>query len=78
MGFRIRKSIKLFPGLGFNLSKKEIGFSAGMKGLRINNRGQYNLGTGPITYQGSLGKGNGNKKIIYILATGIVIYLLMR
>ena len=37
MGFRFRKSIKLFPGVKLNLSKKGISsLSIGKRGARIN------------------------------------------
>jgi len=38
MGFRFRRSIRVFPGVRINLSKTGIGFSAGVKGLRITKR----------------------------------------
>ena len=34
MGMRFRRSIKLGPGVRFNLSKTGIGISAGLKGAR--------------------------------------------
>lgn len=36
MGFRFRKSFKLFPGLRLNLSKSGLSLSAGLKGLMVN------------------------------------------
>lgn len=82
MGFRIRKSINLFPGFKINLSKKGIGWSAGIKGLRINSKGQYNIGTGPITYQGSLdnNKKSSNKSvnIVYIFIFCMLLYFLFK
>jgi hypothetical protein len=38
MGFRFRKSVKLFPGVRVNLSKTGIGFSAGVPGFRYTKR----------------------------------------
>lgn len=35
MGFRVRKSIKIAPGVRMNVSAKSIGISAGVKGARI-------------------------------------------
>ena len=35
MGFRFRKSIKLFGGLRLNLSKSGVGISGGVKGARV-------------------------------------------
>jgi len=35
MGFRFRRSIKIFPGFRLNLSKKGIGTSVGIKGFHI-------------------------------------------
>lgn len=37
MGFRFRKSVKLFPGVRLNLSKRGIGASVGVKGLHVSN-----------------------------------------
>lgn len=53
MGFRIRKSFKIAPGIKLNLSKKGLGMSAGVKGLRVNSNGRTSIGTGPVTYQGN-------------------------
>ena len=36
MGFRFRKSIKLFPGLRLNLSKSGVSASVGVKGATVN------------------------------------------
>ena len=36
MGFRIRKSIKLFPGVRINLSKSGVSASVGVKGTTVN------------------------------------------
>lgn len=38
MGFRVRKSIKLAPGVRLNVSKSGIGMSAGVKGFRVTQR----------------------------------------
>jgi len=35
MGFRVRRSIKLAPGLRLNLSKSGLGLSAGVRGARV-------------------------------------------
>lgn len=35
MGFRLRKSIKLFGGIKLNLSKSGVGISGGVKGARV-------------------------------------------
>jgi hypothetical protein len=35
MGFRLRKSIKLFGGIRLNLSKSGVGISGGVKGARV-------------------------------------------
>lgn len=70
MGFRLRKSINLFPGLKLNLSKKGLGLSAGVKGLRFNSRGDFNVGTGPITYQGrwkGAKKSSGNIGVVLVV-----------
>jgi len=34
MGFRFRKSFKIFPGLKLNVSKSGLGLSAGVKGRK--------------------------------------------
>ena len=36
MGFRFRKSIKLFPGVRVNLSKSGVSASVGVKGATVN------------------------------------------
>jgi hypothetical protein len=38
MGFRFRKSVKLFPGVRVNFSKTGVGFSAGVPGARYTKR----------------------------------------
>ena len=38
MGFRMRKSIKLMPGVRMTFSKSGIGYSAGVKGYRVTKR----------------------------------------
>jgi len=38
MGFRYRKSIRIFPGVRINLSKTGIGASVGFKGFRLTKR----------------------------------------
>ena len=38
MGFRMRKSIRLAPGIRINFSKSGIGYSAGVKGYRVTQR----------------------------------------
>ena len=38
MGFRFRKSIRIFPGVRINLSKTGIGASVGFKGFRVTKR----------------------------------------
>lgn len=35
MGFRVRRSIKIAPGVRLNIGKKSVGMSAGVKGARI-------------------------------------------
>jgi len=35
MGFRVRQSIKIAPGVRMNLSTKSVGLSAGVKGMRV-------------------------------------------
>jgi len=37
-GFRIRKSIRIFPGVRINFSKTGIGASIGFKGFRLTKR----------------------------------------
>ena len=38
MGFRFRKSYRIFPGVRINLSKTGIGASLGFKGFRLTKR----------------------------------------
>lgn len=40
MGFRFRKSIKLFPGVRLNLSKTGVSTSIGRPGAMVNIRGR--------------------------------------
>ena len=35
MGFRVRKSITVVPGVRVNLSRSGIGYSAGVRGARV-------------------------------------------
>jgi hypothetical protein len=61
MGFRFRKSIKLFPGLRLNISKSGISTSIGVPGATVNiskrgTRGTVGIpGTG-ISYSETLSK----------------------
>lgn len=45
MGFRFRKSIKLFPGVRLNLSKTGVSTSIGRPGATVNIRGRRVRGT---------------------------------
>src|SRR5436305_849472 len=62
MSFRLRKSMKLFPGAKINIGKTGIGMSTGIKGAHqgLNKRGTYTdigiPGTGISTFQ-YIGKG---------------------
>lgn len=38
MGFRVSKSIKIMPGVKMNISKSGVGYSAGIKGVRVTKR----------------------------------------
>jgi tetratricopeptide (TPR) repeat protein len=65
MGFRVRKSIKIAPGVRLNVSNKSIGMSAGVRGARVsvNGRGRVTNtvgipGTG-ISYSKSSTAGRG-------------------
>jgi len=77
MGFRIRKSFKLFPGVKVNVSKKGLGLSAGVKGFRVNNRGNVNIGTGPVTYQTNLNSQNNKTKSNKSSITKIVLFFII-
>src|ERR1700674_2806020 len=48
MPVRFRRSIKLGPGLKFNINKKSVGFSVGMRGAHytVNTRGQRTKSVG--------------------------------
>lgn len=67
MGWRFRKSFKIFPGLKLNLSKSGVSLSTGIKGFHLTtgNRGTYlNAGipgTGIYNRQ-KLGGGSGNNR----------------
>lgn len=43
MGFRMRKTIRLMPGVRLNLSKTGIGYSVGVKGYRMTHRADGRL-----------------------------------
>jgi hypothetical protein len=82
MGFRIRKSFKLFPGVKINVSKKGLGVSAGVKGFTVNSRGNLNIGTGPVTYQTNLNTKNNRTKsnkssIIKIVLLCIIFFVVI-
>lgn len=77
MGFRIRKSFKLFPGVKVNVSKKGLGVSAGVKGFRVNSRGNVNIGTGPVTYQKNLNTQNNKTKSNKSSITKIVLFCII-
>lgn len=66
MGFRFRKSIKLFKGVNLNLNKDSVGISIGTRGARysVNSKGKRTAtigipGTG-LSYTQSLSKGKCN------------------
>lgn len=64
MGLRIRKKIKLFPGLSLNLSKSGISASVKAGPVSWNSRRQktsINL-PGPLSYQSASGKNKGATK----------------
>jgi hypothetical protein len=48
MGFRVRKSIKIAPGVRLNISSKSVGLSAGIRGARIsaNSKGRVTRSVG--------------------------------
>ena len=59
MGFRFRKSIKLFPGLRLNLSKSGVSASVGVKGATVNisdrgTRGTVGIPGSGISYSENL------------------------
>jgi hypothetical protein len=64
MGFRLRKKIKLLPGLSLNLSKSGISASVKAGPISWNSRTQkasINL-PGPLSYQLDSGRSKGLKK----------------
>src|SRR4029453_16482415 len=68
MGFRMRKSIKLAPGVKLNVSKRGVGASVGGKGARYSvhssGRRTTSLGSGVVPgvyYQSSKSGGGSNK-----------------
>ena len=59
LGFRFRKSIKLFPGLRLNLSKSGVSASVGVKGATVNisdrgTRGTVGIPGSGISYSENL------------------------
>jgi len=58
MGFRFRKRINIFKGLGLNLTGRGIGASFRNKFGSVNSRGRYTVRSGipGLTWHGSLGK----------------------
>jgi len=76
MGFRIRKSFNVLPGVKVNLSKKGLGLSAGVKGFRVNSRGNINIGTGPVTYQKNL-KSNGKSGWLWKVILFVIVFCLL-
>lgn len=71
MGFSIRKGFKLGP-VRLNLSKRGVGYSVGVKGLRVGTSGgkaYLRGGRGPIRFQSSLGSTT-RAPTIASLATG--------
>jgi len=67
MGFRFRKSFRIFPGIRINLSKTGIGASLGFRGFRLTKRADGKVqrtislpGTG-ISFVDTLGKNEKSK-----------------
>lgn len=58
MGWLIRKSLQLLPGLRLNLSKSGPRLSVGMRGARVNigldGKARITGGAGPLRYQKTL------------------------
>lgn len=70
MGWRFRRSVKIFPGLRLNISKRSAGLSAGPRGAKvsINTRGEVRRtagipGTGlSYTEQTTLGRDDASEQ----------------
>jgi len=59
MGFRFRKRLNIFKGLGLNLTGRGIGASIRNRFGSVNSRGRYTIRTGipGLTWHGNFGKG---------------------
>ena len=86
MGFRFRKSIKLFPGVRINLSKTGISTSVGVPGATVNLRGDKTTttvglpGTG-VSYRSTIGSTSGQSTqhktaLFWVLIALAVIFIL--
>lgn len=67
MGFSLRRSFKIAPGVRFNISSKGLGVSVGVKGARVSAgpRGvQFRGGIGPLRYQQTLSGRDRKRKAI--------------
>ena len=57
MGWSLRKSFRIFPGVKLNLSKRGPRLSVGVPGVRasidLNGRTKFYAGKGPLRYQKS-------------------------
>lgn len=79
MGFRFRKSFKIAPGVKVNLSKKGASLSAGVKGFRLNSKGNASVAKGGFSYHKNIFKNStkGKKKEaigIWSIIIGFVIF----
>jgi hypothetical protein len=88
MGWRFRKSIKLLPGVRFNIGKTGISTSIGVKGARVT------LGRGKVLSTTSLpgtglsyshthdaparedGYARAGRRVVYAIVAAVVIYFL--
>src|SRR5437867_9778940 len=80
MGFRFRRSIKLFPGIRVNLSKSGVSTSIGTRGATVNIRGDRVRetvgipGTG-VSYseQQRLERGGGSRALVWIVIAALIV-----
>lgn len=63
MGFRVRRSIKIAPGVRLNVSNKSVGISAGVRGARVtvNSRGRTTTTVAGVTHTSTAPRSNGRR-----------------
>jgi hypothetical protein len=72
----LEKASTFFRELKLMYQKKGLGLSAGVKGFRVNSRGNINIGTGPVTYQKNL-KSNGKSGWLWKVILFVIVFCLL-